>query len=58
VLLLGSRTRFFGFDPLRLRLLLLLVGDLKLIRQLLAQPRNQQQLRWDAVSVNRAELER
>jgi len=27
VLLLDSRTRFFGFDPLRLRLLLLLVGD-------------------------------
>src|SRR6516164_1086975 len=42
VLLLGSRSRLFGLDPLRLRLLLLLVGDLQLIGQLLAQPRNQQ----------------
>ena len=42
VLLLGSRARLLGFDPLRLRLLLLLVGDLKLVGQLLAQPRDQQ----------------
>ena len=42
VLLLGGRARLFGFDPLRLRLLLLLVGELELVSQLLAQPRDQQ----------------
>jgi hypothetical protein len=40
--LFGGRSRLFGLDPLRLRFLLLLVGDLKLVGQLLAQPRNQQ----------------
>ena len=42
MLLLGGRSGLFGLDPLGLRLLLLLVGDLKLIRQLLAQAGDQQ----------------
>ena len=42
MLLLGCRPRFFGFDALGLRLLLLLIGDLQLVGQLLAQPRHQQ----------------
>src|SRR6476620_8576507 len=41
MLLFRRRSRLFGFDPLSLRLLLLLVGDLELIGHLLAKPRNQ-----------------
>ena len=40
MLLLGGRPRLFGFDALGLRLLLLLIGDLQLIGELLAQPRH------------------